>query len=627
MILRTYQRNAVESVGQLNAIIKMPTGSGKTFVAAELIKRKLSAENPSSVQCFALFLVPTCDLVEQQSKAIQSWFHCNVATYMGGAEVPTACSQFRVLVSTPQSFFILQSQNIRFHWKEICICVFDEVHHVLKNHPYRKIALSLKKNNTDVQIIGLSASLTYAVGEKGVTNTLNRLGRELGIEKMVSPSEEDLLAGGYVPQKENIEIDSYRDTPEGVVPEVERKPHLMHSTFFTRVKNAKMTDFSKMIYDIIQCLEEQAKQCEKNFASPLMSVKLTSWEEYAHKLAKANLIKCPVNCIFFKMLEIWYVALRLLIQSWEENEQLVLLWLKSQNGFVVEDHWIPKLGSRIKYVERLSLNDYNLMKVGALREHLRTKMNRFGKRFCGIVFVQQRITAHILSYYLNQDQDLRDLGLRTGYVTARGTHITPSIKVTASSAKSEIDKFRKGELNLIIATSVIEEGFDVPSANVVISFDHLKDSVELCQRFGRARQGESAIVVMDERRDRPIEMLKRVKRQQDNMISAYNPNAVPKDNGAAAKIAQKNREVSASKVLFDRNKCNTSPLGSLNEFLQKTKSSLVENFDKLNGVFQCKLKYESNITCVVAVGIGESKKKAKTQSALNLLEKLRKCVS
>jgi hypothetical protein len=42
-------------------------------------------------------------------------------------------------------------------------------------------------------------------------------------------------------------------------------------------------------------------------------------------------------------------------------------------------------------------------------------------------------------------------------VTARNARISPSIKVTPGEATKRIEKFRTGEINLIIATSVIEE--------------------------------------------------------------------------------------------------------------------------------------------------------------------------
>ena len=54
----------------------------------------------------ALFLVPTCDLVTQQKRALEHWIGngYDVAHYFGGQAIPMA--KFDVLVSTPQAFLV-----------------------------------------------------------------------------------------------------------------------------------------------------------------------------------------------------------------------------------------------------------------------------------------------------------------------------------------------------------------------------------------------------------------------------------------------------------------------------------------------------------------------------------------
>ena len=84
------------------------------------------------------------------------------------------------------------------------------------------------------------------------------------------------------------------------------------------------------------------------------------------------------------------------------------------------------------------------------------------------------------------------------------------------------------------------------AANVVISFDHMKDSVELCQRFGRARQEDSSKVVMDERRDRGVTRLQQVKQRQNGIIQEFDPSKVSqsqKTDMAAQKSREKMRRV------------------------------------------------------------------------------------
>ena len=48
---------------------------------------------------------------------------------------------FHALVATPDA--VLQQQE-RFAMQRFGLVVFDEVHHVVKNHPYRKVAEALQ---------------------------------------------------------------------------------------------------------------------------------------------------------------------------------------------------------------------------------------------------------------------------------------------------------------------------------------------------------------------------------------------------------------------------------------------------------------------------------------------------
>ena len=122
MQLRKYQQDVVDAIGQQNVIIKMQTGSGKTFVAAEFIRRALQ-KNEGELELepnrrAALFLVPACDLVAQQRKAIEAWIKdCDVAEYMGGISSPT--TRFDVIVSTPQAFLV--SKHIDFETQSIVL--------------------------------------------------------------------------------------------------------------------------------------------------------------------------------------------------------------------------------------------------------------------------------------------------------------------------------------------------------------------------------------------------------------------------------------------------------------------------------------------------------------------------
>jgi ERCC4-related helicase len=191
--LRPYQTRMVGEVGRRNVIVKMPTGSGKTLVAAECMRLALLRCGDSESRR-AVFLVPARDLVEQQARAVRGWCsELRVDEYMSTLAVPAA---FDVLVSTPEAFRRLQMRDTRFAWPRFSIIVFDEVHHVLKDHPYRKLAQGLRRRGGGVQVLGLSASLTYAVGEVAVSRSLQRLSDDLGLDAMATVDDDELRAGG-----------------------------------------------------------------------------------------------------------------------------------------------------------------------------------------------------------------------------------------------------------------------------------------------------------------------------------------------------------------------------------------------------------------------------------------------
>lgn len=627
LTLRPYQTRVVNDIGDRNVVVKMPTGSGKTLVAAECVR--LALLRPGNDQLRALFLAPTCDLVEQQARALRDWCtDLRVAEFKGGAAVPNVDS-FDVLVSTPDAFRRLQCERSAFGWNRFGIAVFDEVHHVLKDHPYRKLANGLRAaraHSSGPQVLGLSASLTYAVGETAVQRALVGLTRDLGLEEMLCVGDDELRAGGYEPPHGEVELAHPLTLPEGVVPAEERRPHEMHKTFFGRVRRDEATPFAMKLHTVVRALEVQAGEFT-SYTSPLDKPSLSAWEKYAYQLAKQRSLAAHES--FFRHLENWYVALRLLV-SWEEQEELVLHWLCCQKAFDVElsatlSTSATAAAAMAEMRDRLA-DVASQSKVACLKAQLLDKVEWARSKdteIRAIVFVQQRITAHVLANWISADPDLRAAGLRADYVAARDATITPRLKVTPGQATDCMSRFRCGELNVLLATSVIEEGFDVPKANVVISFDPLKDSVELAQRFGRARQAERRIVAMDERRDRPIARLEQVRREQDLLIERFEPEAAAYDD-AAERAKQTQREGLARQLLI-RHSAGDNDRGHvqlLNEYVKKTKAATTEDCRKHSLGFIYTWTYTSPLRELRAEGRAATKKAAKAKCAANLLTKL-----
>ena len=76
--------------------------------------------------------------------------------------------------------------------------------------------------------------------------------------------------------------------------------------------------------------------------------------------------------------------------------------------------------------------------------------------------------------------------------------------MTQKQQKDILNRFRNDEYNILVATSVGEEGLDIPSTDVVIFYEPVSSAIRLIQRRGRTgrnRPGEVFIFVTKESRD------------------------------------------------------------------------------------------------------------------------------
>ncbi|KAJ4410365.1 Dicer-like protein 2 [Didymella pomorum] len=138
--------------------------------------------------------------------------------------------------------------------------------------------------------------------------------------------------------------------------------------------------------------------------------------------------------------------------------------------------------------------------------------------FTGLVFVEQRAWLAVLAEILVSHPRTRDL-LRVG--TFLGTSSSGKRKQMIANIpeprnqKATLDDFRAGTTNLILTTSVLEEGIDVSSCHLVVCFERPKNLKSFVQRRGRARMQESKyfIFMPDAGGERPPESWEALERE------------------------------------------------------------------------------------------------------------------
>lgn len=92
-----------------------------------------------------------------------------------------------------------------------------------------------------------------------------------------------------------------------------------------------------------------------------------------------------------------------------------------------------------------------------------------------------------------------------------------------------IRRFRQGSLNLLISTSVAEEGLDIPECNLVVRYGLLTNEIAQQQASGRARAKDSKYSVVaqkggrEERREHKNEYLEELTGQAIAKVQEMSP--------------------------------------------------------------------------------------------------------
>jgi superfamily II DNA/RNA helicase len=252
-----------------------------------------------------------------------------------------------------------------------------------------------------------------------------------------------------------------------------------------------------------------------SFRSPLNNISLRSWGEYAHERILYSHL--------YGQLEHWYEALRLLIISWEEGDDaaVTLLCMMKCNQESSLPLW--PASTHIKIQQFFDMHLASSERFDNMCNVLLEKMDDL-PNFRGIIFAQQRVMTHIIKYVIeNKSPQYLSSRVRSRCLYSTKSPATASLSVSKLESSQALEAFSSGQANLLISTSVAEEGLDVPAANCVIYFDPIDHAVSYVQGRGRARQENSSFVMLNQRRDRPATLLAQQECEQHSIASSFVP--------------------------------------------------------------------------------------------------------
>lgn len=463
---RNYQQElAIPGLSGLNYIICAPTGTGKTMVAGCLIADHLQQPRNRMV----LFMVDKVHLATQQREALEKYIHGAKFVDVTGQDsvsskmIKLSPATVDVLVSTAGYIECRLKADIDI--TSFSLIIIDECHHTLKDHPHARVmqhylARKMKKRDVDLpQIVGLTAS----PGAGGATTVM-----EVQENLLDLCAQMDATAGIHIVEKNKEELESYTNRPLHEIRTCEGRK-----------------ESEKFVVAVTQAMKdiEQEFLAEKNLP-------YTKWTQ--KYISHIHLIQNNPGELNHGQMNALTVLLSL------SKGLSIYMDLEQEDAIAhLEAEPLPE-GERqsktqhmlqTKYKELLvQLRSMECVSNPLLLELEMIILQNISKESKTIVIVETILQAKSICKWIGKRRALKD-------------KITPAVVVgqrkeegmTKAEQISNVSSLREGRTNLLVATSILEEGMDIPQCNLVIRYQHVSNEIARVQVEGRARAANSRV--------------------------------------------------------------------------------------------------------------------------------------
>lgn len=138
-----------------------------------------------------------------------------------------------------------------------------------------------------------------------------------------------------------------------------------------------------------------------------------------------------------------------------------------------------------------------------------------------LVLVKERITASKISKILQEQDDIKRMGLKVTHLVGHGGGSGEGGGMAVNQQKKILRDIKHHKYHIVVATSVAEEGIDIPECELVITMNLPSSVTALVQMRGRARKEHSKFIVLCSEKMEEEKLLELLKREE-NMVKAAN---------------------------------------------------------------------------------------------------------
>lgn len=461
---RLYQLNLAGKALEGSSLVVLPTGLGKTIIALFVIVSRLQRFEGK-----ALILSPTKPLVEQHAtffKKVMALPEDEILTFTGSIapeERKKLWAQGKLIVSTPQ---VIENDLLtkRISLEDVTHITFDEAHRAVGNYAYTFIAEKYFESAKNPHVLGITAS-PGSSDEK-----ISEVCQALHIENVSVKTEKDRDVRPYVQEKEiewfQVQLPSEMAEIRGYLEKI----------FDDRLVTVRDLGFSvgsgKYVSKKDLLLLQKKLQGEIRIGGdPAVFTAMSV-------LAEMVKVNHAVEMIETQGLEPLRKYLEKLDAEASSNSA------SKASKRLMDDLYMRKALYRVKECEV---------------EHPKLELTRklVSKQLKGspdsrvIVFTNYRDTAEIVVNALSEVPGIAPIRF-VGQASRRKDK-----GLTQKQQVEVLDKFRAGEYNVLVATSVAEEGLDIPSTDLVLFYEPIPSEIRSIQRKGRTgRQHKGRVIIL-----------------------------------------------------------------------------------------------------------------------------------
>ena len=459
---RDYQKAILETAIHSNTLAILPTGVGKTLIALMLSVERLKKFPRKKI----LILAPTKPLVEQHYESFKEQLpelFADLQLFTGAVNAGKRKEIWQtaeIIFSTPQCI-ANDLKKYLYDLKEVSLLVIDEAHRCLKNYDYTTVADFYKRQSENGRILGLTAS---PGSEK---EKVRKICENLAVEEVEVRTRDSEDVKPYLQELEFVKIEV--PFPNEFI-EIKVLLDRIYDSKVRELRSRKLLFGSANKITLLNLQKKLAMQAVKKNYQALIGMSLTA---QAIKISHAT-----------ELLETQTLSgLKLYLEGLKKQADQ-----KKSKG-VQKIVASPEFQASLISVEQLLKNKIEHPKIEELKVLIESEFEQ-NKNCKVIIFSQFRETASTISNKLNELSGIKS-EIFVGQTKKNG------VGLSQKEQKEVIENFRSGKINVLCATSIGEEGLDIPEVNAVFFYEPIPSAIRKIQRTGRtARLAPGKLFIM-----------------------------------------------------------------------------------------------------------------------------------